>query len=244
MIKFATHTAHLLSWIPDGHEEVLYVSPNAFMEAGKPIRGGVPVCWPWFARREGYPSHGTARTSPWKQLADNKFKYVTNEANLELEVIEDKNTLTIKLTTQNTTFKRFDFTQALHTYFKIGDINKVYIKGHDGQKYYDKVTDRDMIQKGPVIFNGSTDRIYLTSKPSILIDPVMKREILVAKEGSGSTVIWNPGAEKSGNIIDFTADGYFSTCCIEAANTRLDPVQLPAQESYELIQILTVNHLN
>lgn len=241
MIKFASHTAHLISWIPEGQEEVLYLSPKAHMETGKAIRGGVPVCWPWFGNKKGEPSHGFARLQPWKKKTENKFELFANEAKLTLEVEEEGNTLTLKLTTKNTTFKTFEFTQALHTYFKIGDINQISVKGHDQDHYYDKVLDDNGVQEGTLIFNGETDRIYQTTKPSILIDPVMKRTITVSKEGSNSTVIWNPGAKKTEEIQDLPDDGFENFCCIEAANTHLDPISLRADESWVLVQRIVLS---
>jgi len=240
MLKIANHTAHLLSWIPDGHEEVLYLSPDAIMEDGIAIRGGVPVCWPWFGSRKNKPSHGIARISPWKKRSENKYELNTNEAKLILLVEEAETTLTLNLITKNTTFKTYEFTQALHTYFKIGNINKVSIHGLEGDTYFDKVNNENKVQEGTLIFNGETDRIYLTKKPCILRDSVLKREILVSSEGSSSTVIWNPGAIKSKEIKDLPNDGFENFCCIEAANTHFDPVKLLPDQTYTLSQKISV----
>lgn len=64
---FALQGAHLLSWKPAGEEEVLWLSNNTPFKNGVAIRGGVPVCWPWFgpAAQQGLPAHGFARNLPW-----------------------------------------------------------------------------------------------------------------------------------------------------------------------------------
>ncbi|WP_235299305.1 D-hexose-6-phosphate mutarotase [Portibacter marinus] len=241
MLKFAEHTAHLVSWIPEGHQEVLYLSPNAIMKEGEAIRGGVPICWPWFGPRQGKPSHGTARISPWQRKSENKFKLFTNEATLTLLVEEDGPTLTLTLITKNTMFRTFEVTQALHTYFQVGNIHKISIHGHEENAYYDKVLNEHQQQKGTLIFNGETDRIYLTAKPSIIKDPILKREITVSKEGSGSTVIWNPGAKKSREIKDLPDDGFEQFVCVEAANTHLDPVKIKPNDEYTIKQKISIN---
>lgn len=244
MLKFASHTAHLLSWIPEGHSEILYLSPTAVMEEGKAIRGGVPVCWPWFGNRKGQPSHGIARINPWKKRGDYKFELNTNEAKLTLEVEESHDTLIMSLTTKNTSFKTYEFTQALHTYFRVGDIDQVSILGQDQDTYYDKVLEENSIQEGSLVFNGETDRIYLTTRASLLVDPVLRRKITVSKEGSGSTVIWNPGAKKSETIADLPDDDFKLFCCIEAANTHLDTISLRADEQHTLTQKIQVVSLD
>ncbi len=243
MLKFAEHTAHLLSWKPEGHEEVLYLSPQAAMEEGKAIRGGVPVCWPWFGSKKGKPSHGIARTSRWRKKTECKFELNTNEAKLVLKAVEFENTLTLSLISTNTTFKTYDITQALHTYFLIGNINNISIEGHDQEDYYDKVAGANAQQVGLINFDKETDRIYQTKKSSILIDPVMRRKLVIEKEGSASTVIWNPWVEKTKSMADLPDQDYQKFCCIEAANTHLDPLRLKATEQHELIQKITVHHL-
>ncbi|GLR18878.1 D-hexose-6-phosphate mutarotase [Portibacter lacus] len=249
MISFAKHTAHLISWIPEGHDEVMYLSTQAFMEAGKPIRGGVPICWPWFGSLENKPAHGFARINSWNTISENSFSLPEqliqdewgNKASLVFTVTEDGNKLKMELTTTNLDSSEFEFTQALHTYFKVSDINKVSIKGHDKQAYYDKVLDDNDIQKGTLIFNGETDRIYTTTASSLLIDPGLQREILITKKGSNSTVIWNPGPEKSVEMKDMPDDGYLTMCCVEAANTHLDPVTLQPGASHTIVQEITVS---
>ncbi len=255
MISFHPTTSHLISWIPDHSSEVFYLSPCTLFPPEKAIRGGVPICWPWFANNNpGAKSHGFARDHKWKkveggevngrtvfQLQQNAFKTEKYPHQVRLTfIVEATDTLSMHLITENLGNSEIQITQALHSYFLVGNINKIKITGLDQVKYYDKVNDCEEEQSGFIAFEGETDRIYKASNPCTLIDPDLKRTIRVASSGCESTVIWNPGHEKSKQMPDMPDDGYLRMCCIEAANTHFDPVSIPAEGRHTLSQIVSV----
>ncbi len=258
MLSFAPSSSHLLSWVPANHSEVLFLSEKAIIENGKAIRGGVPICWPWFGNKDGLPSHGFARTNSWEIIEKNqttsstKISFQLSEAafdpsiwdekaELIFSVEEEDNRLIMNLITKNTSSRTFEFTQALHSYFNIGNINNINITGLEDASYFDKVNQTaNNIQEGPISFNNETDRIYQSMGSCTLIDPDRKRKIKVSKAGSYSTVIWNPWKTKSVEIKDMADDGYLSMVCIEAANTAFDSISLTPGSSHVLSQIIEI----
>ena len=259
MIEFAPNIAHITSWIHRECGEVFYLSPLVNMTVGTAVRGGVPICWPWFGSKEGAPSHGFARTNKWNLIyqsgAGEPLKYVFNlprqvmkDENypegflLEFEV-EERDGLTMKLTCYNNSKESIEITQALHSYFKIGHIKDIVIEGLDGMTYFDKVSHSESTQVGKLKIDGEVDRIYLTDRDTILIDPILKRKLIISKSGSKSTVIWNPGQKKSASISDLPDADYQYFCCVESANTHLDPVVLNPGDSHTLMQSIQIEQL-
>lgn len=253
-------TAHITSWIPSNFSEVLYLSPLSKTPPEKAIRGGVPICWPNFAAADGLPFHGFARINQW-QLIEDITQDKVNIKNFELptETIEsswdDKAKLTFKvtskeqklemtLTTTNLDEKPITITEALHTYIKVGDVRSVEITGQEGDEYYDKVADQNKVQKGPINFTKETDRIYQTSDSSTLIDPTLGRKLVISKSGASSTVIWNPWQDNAIEMTDFPDDDYLHMCCIEAANTHLNPVTIQPGKSHSLSQKIEIFKLS
>ena len=256
MIEFAPNTAHITSWIPRKFGEVFYPSPFAKMTVGTAVRGGVPICWPWFGPKEGASSHGYARTNKWNLIhqsgAGDTLKYVFNLSRqiikyenypedllLEFEV-EESDGLIMKLTSHNNSKESIEITQALHSYFKVGHIKDIVIEGLDGTTCFDKVSHLHSKQVGKLRISGEVDRIYLTDRDTILIDPILKRKLLISKSGSKSTVVWNPGQKKSTAISDLPDADYQYFCCVESANTHLDPVVLEPGDSHTLMQSIQI----
>lgn len=253
----ALQGAQLLTWAPRDQPAVVWQSPDARFIAGKSVRGGVPVCWPWFgphATDAGLPAHGIARNIPWEVLGTGKrendtithleLRLVHNDATRqlwphpsELELhIDVGAALEMQLITRNTGAQAFTLGQALHTYFVVGDIRKVEVQGLDGCSYIDKVgTEQRRQQHGPVTFNGETDRIYVDSETDCLIDdPVLQRRIRVSKRGSRSTVVWNPWIDKSARLGDMGENGYLHMLCVESSNAADDVVTVAAGDEYRL----------
>lgn len=258
MISIHPSTAHLISWIPDNSSEVLYLSPTALYPPEKAIRGGVPICWPWFANNKvGAKAHGFARDNKWTVLEKNEkngfYSFQLQKIAFKKEkfiyplrltfIIEEDESLRMTLITENQSDTECTITQALHTYLLIGNIENVRISGLDNVEYYDKVTDSHDIQSGFLSFNGETDRIYKTGAPTTLIDPDLKRKIRISSDGCQSTVIWNPGVEKATKMNDMPNDDYKKMCCIEAANTHLDPITIPAFGKHAISQFISVQLL-
>jgi glucose-6-phosphate 1-epimerase len=244
----ALQGAQVTAWQPVGHKPVIWLSKAAKFAPGKSIRGGVPLCWPWFGPHEsepGYPGHGFARTLPWTLLAARKLP--DGRVRLEFEpamnataraqwphpsqakcTVTVGQELVVALSTRNTGKAPFQVSQALHTYFAVGDIRQANIAGLDGCAYIDKVDgSKRKKQKGAVTFSGETDRVYLdTAGCCGIVDPVLKRTILITSTGSRSTVVWNPWAEKAAKMGDFGKHGEDRMVCVETANAVDDVITL------------------
>ncbi|MFV8982913.1 D-hexose-6-phosphate mutarotase [Serratia fonticola] len=219
--------AHLLAWQPSGDKPVLWLSNNTPFKNGVAIRGGVPICWPWFGPA-GSPSHGFARNQPWQLTAHDE-----DENGVILTFTLQDNEQTRKLWPHAfTLIARFKLgeecemeleshgdyqaTAALHSYFQIGDIDKVKVAGL-GEHYIDKVAKGiEARQVGELEFTGQTDRVYTQATPCSLIkDPVLQRTIEVNHHYMSDVIAWNPGVELSCSMADMPNDGYKTMVCVE-----------------------------
>jgi D-hexose-6-phosphate mutarotase len=246
--RIALQGAHVMTYQPAGHAPLIWLSKFAKFAPGKSIRGGVPLCWPWFgphATDAKLPGHGFARTVPW-QLLDAKL-LPDHRVRLEFELVQTEATralwphactvrnivtvgpeLEVELATTNTGTAAFELGQALHTYFEIGDIRKATVTGLANCDYIDKVDGgARKAQHGAVSFSGETDRVYLGTRGHCEIhDPALGRRIVVTSTGSRSTVVWSPWAEKADKMGDFGTDGWTAMVCVETANAVEDVIQL------------------
>jgi glucose-6-phosphate 1-epimerase len=252
----ALQGAHVLAWQPRGEEPVIWLSPDAKFAPGKSVRGGVPVCWPWFgahATESSFPAHGFARTIPWAVASTERHPDGSTRITFRLEpndvtraqwphatpvetVVTVGQKLEIALVTRNAGTSAVTIGEALHTYFAISDIRQVSVAGLDGRAYLDKVKNfaREK-QSGPIRFTGETDRIYLdTDKECAIEDPGLRRRIRISATGSRSTVVWNPWVEKAEKMGDFGKDGWTRMVCVETANAADDIVTIPAGGEYRL----------
>lgn len=252
--RVAGHGAHLMEWQPAGHDPVLYLSPQAVMRAGKSIRGGVPVCWPWFNAhpdRADLPSHGLARTRFWEPVsclstdtgAELVFTLADDDHTRALWPCEFRLTLRMQLgtdlqlslRTENRGPEAFGITEALHSYLAVGDIRRTRIEGLAETTYVDTVglaTGR--IQSGAVEFSGEVDRIYASHGPVTVQDASGRREVLVENTGSGSVVVWNPWIEKATALADLPDEDFGSFVCIETANVGAARIIVPPGGHHEL----------
>ena len=237
--KVALQGAHVMSWCPAGGEEVLYLSPEAVFAEGKAIRGGIPLCWPWFNAHptdKSLPAHGLARNQMWDLESEE-----ADESGVTLKLSLKSAVWTAVVTIQlgaalEVSFETFSFSKeplmisgALHTYLRVGDAKQIKIHGLEDTSYLDTVGERVVRQQeGTVVIDREVDRIYESSSSVRLEDPVLKRTILVEKEGSPSTVVWNPWSEKAAALGDLPDDGFHDFVCIEAAiaNDRAVEVKL------------------
>lgn len=252
----ALQGAHVMTWQPAKQKPVIWLSKAAKFAPGKSIRGGVPLCWPWFgphAKEANYPGHGFARTIPWSLLSAGKlpdgrvrleFEPVMNDAaraqwphdsTVKYSITVGQE-LVVGLATKNTGKTPFVLGQALHTYFEIGDIKQVEIAGLTGCTYIDKVDGgKRKKQKGTVTFAGEADRVYLgTAGCCGIVDPAMKRTLLITSTGSRSTVVWNPGKEKAAKMGDFGNKGENRMVCVETANAADDVISLAPGETHRM----------
>ncbi|MDO5494346.1 MAG: D-hexose-6-phosphate mutarotase, partial [bacterium] len=197
------HGAHLTEWTPAGQEQVLWLSSTSRFEEGMPIRGGIPLCLPWFSRGpsgDKEPMHGLARLNPWELTgASDSDGTVTLQLALQQDEWSASLTLTIgeelglELTTTNHGDSNLQVEEALHTYFMVSDVALVSVEGLDGARYFDKVADEHASQEGAITFEGATDRVYESAEPVTILDPGLGRRIQIEKQSSENTVVWNPG---------------------------------------------------
>jgi glucose-6-phosphate 1-epimerase len=254
---------HVVAWEPRGHKPVLWLSPGR-PTAGKALRGGIPVCWPWFADHPTdttKPAHGFVRTRPWRLVAaSRKAEVVRVQLSIATHaddaliwphsacvdiVVTLGETLALDLVTHNTGTDTFALTQALHTYFAVGDSAKVTVEGFDGLSYADKLDGFSRRrQTGVITFAGEVDRIYDTHDGhAVIIDRHWQRRIEIAKSGSRSSVVWNPGAVKGAQLGDLGSDGWRRFVCVETCNAGRDIVHLDPRAVQTLSATYTVSHL-
>ena len=245
---------HILAYQKNG-EERIWMSPKANLESGKSIRGGIPVCWPWFGAHpsdESKPAHGFARTSMWT-LVDTQdhedFASVTlglensvanplfpHDCSLALKVtLTDK--LSVELITTNLGSQPIEITQALHTYLPISDLDRATIYGLEGVEYADKLKgfDRATEIRQKVDLKAPTDRVYFDDSNCLILRDE-NRETHIYKQNSATTVVWNPGRETAANMSDIGEENYRGFLCIEAANAMDDKISIEPGESFTLRQ--------
>ncbi len=247
------HGGHVISFKPTGQEDVIWLSEKTEFNSDKAIRGGIPVCWPWFGRLAA-PAHGFARTSQW-HLVEHKetdngvivcLGLEESEATLAIWpfafqarlYIEVSETLKVTLDVCNTDDKPWTFSGALHSYFNIANIVESITTGM-GPEYSDGLQGGKICQGGKELqLTGTIDRIYTQPEDTILItDPENTRSISVKNSGDNSAVIWNPWLENSTNMADMADDGYKTMLCVEStyhANSLEEGKTLQPGESHQL----------
>lgn len=255
------HGAHVTSWRPDGAKEVLYLSPRSLWQDGAAIRGGVPVCFPWFGNKADdpkAPAHGFVRTKSWHL---DSIEHKGDEVSVTMFTDSSKSTqkwwpsdfrllyratfgaeLVLELIASNTGMAPLRFEEALHAYYKVGDATKTSISGLDHTQYLDKTDSfREKTQTGDVLVKAETDRVYLdTEKPLRMVDGVLQRKIVVTKEHSRTTVIWNPFPEKAAALKDLGQDQWKSMLCIEVTNVGDYAVELAPGEQHRMVARVSV----
>ena len=244
------HGSHVTHWAPRGQRPVLYISSRSKFEPGTPIRGGVPLIFPWFGpRSDGRqgPLHGFARVAEWTLESAGLRPDGAVELNLALAPGETSRSLgydsfqlrfraafgsrlELELEVANHASTPLHFEDALHTYFSIADIHRVGITGLAGTTYVDKTDALARKQAGEVIrITRETDQVHLNTAAACEIDdPVWQRRIVVEKSGSSATVVWNPWIEKCRSLADMAPDDWQSMLCLETANALDNAVTLRA----------------
>jgi D-hexose-6-phosphate mutarotase len=249
--------AHVAEWKPGHSDPVLFMSGRSHFAPGKAIRGGVPVCFPWFANRAGVtgaPAHGFARTTEWS------VESLHQTPNGEIDVAFDLSdtpasrehwpyafaaryrvriglTLSMTLEVENTGAGAFSFEEALHTYFRVSDVGQVEVGGLENTEFIDKVDafSRKRLGSEPLRFSSETDRVFVkTASTCVLRDPGLRREIVVEKSGSATTVVWNPWSAKAKAMADFGDDEWPGMLCIETANTGENSITLPGGQKHTM----------
>ncbi|HYA66499.1 MAG TPA: D-hexose-6-phosphate mutarotase [Burkholderiaceae bacterium] len=260
--------AHLTTWQPRSQKvPVIWISSAAQYAARKSIRGGIPLCWPWFGPHGTHshlPSHGFVRTMAWELRSGRRMG--GGETQLALELSDSEHTralwpqhfhlelqltigmsLTVELITTNTGINEFVVGEALHTYFRIGDIEAIRILGLDGAEFVDKVSGgRRTRQEGAVRMHGEVDRVYVHSLSDCAVeDAELRRRIHISKSGSRSTIVWTPWAQKAQQMGDLgrgTKDqgGWREMVCVESGNALENVVHVPAGAEHRLSAVYRV----
>jgi glucose-6-phosphate 1-epimerase len=231
--------ANVTSWKPRGREEVLFVSSQSRWEDGHAIRGGVPICFPWFGAKKNdpkAPAHGFVRTKSWQlesiaQTADGVTVAMFTESSeetkrwwpSEFRVVYRAtfgSELGLELEVTNTGKASMHFEEALHAYHRVGNIEEVRVRGLDTVRYLDKTdANREKTQQGEIAISSETDRVYLdTTAPIDVDDTSLKRHTHVMKENSRTTVVWNPWVEKAHSLSDLADDEWARMICVETSN--------------------------
>jgi D-hexose-6-phosphate mutarotase len=258
----AVQGGHVITFQPHSQAPILWVSRLSAYEVGKTIRGGIPVCWPWFGAHPTDPTkpfHGFARAAMWQVMGTSvgpsdvtqiRMSLCDSEATWQLWpyafdlqiVVTVGSQLQIELVARNTGDRPFTCSGALHTYYQIGDARQVAIQGLEGCEYLDKVDAfQRKRQQGPVTLAAETDRIYLdTTATCVVDDPVLGRRIQVEKQGSRTTVVWNPWAEKAQLLADFGDEEYLTMVCVETANADTDLVTVAPGGEHDLKVVIGI----
>jgi glucose-6-phosphate 1-epimerase len=250
------HGAHVAHFQPKGARPVLWVSRQSQFTMGKPIRGGVPVCFPWFGPKAGEPTapvHGFARLRPWlleqvepdasgglraalRLAADDETRRFFPHDFVARLLVSVSRVLRLELEVRNTGATPFRFEEALHSYFAVGDARRLAIGGLEGAGYLDKAD--AMARKtllAPLAITGETDRVFGGHSGRIAIDdPVWGRRIGIARTGSKTAVVWNPWTAKAKAMPDFGDDEWSEMVCVESANALDDAVTLEPGASHLL----------
>lgn len=245
--------AQLLEFQATGRKPLLWLSPAAAFATGKAIRGGIPLCFPWFGphpQDPGKPAHGFARTRAWTLSAveaagDALLLTFSLEADaatralwphdfiLRLVMTLGRNA-SLQLHVANTGLTDFRFGFALHSYFPVGDVRRTRIDGLDGVEYIDQLAPgrTRARQSGPVRFTGETDRIYLhVPGECCLVDEAEGQAIRITASDCRSLVVWNPWQDKAARLGDMPASSWRGMVCIENGNVEDDQIDLPAGAS-------------
>jgi glucose-6-phosphate 1-epimerase len=249
------HGAQVTSWKPAGSEEVIFLSRHARWEEGKAIRGGIPICFPWFrgkADDSHAPAHGVVRTKIWtlesiEQNAGSVTVSMSTESDagsrnwwpadfLLRQSVTFGAELKLEFTVTNTGSAPFCFEEALHTYYKVGDVQESYIRGLDGTTYLDNTdSNKEKKQIGDVRIASATDNAYLNTQNDLqLLDPVLNRSIHIAKQNSRSTVVWNPWAEGAKTFSDLGEDEWPHMLCVEGSNILQNIVELAPNKDHRM----------
>jgi glucose-6-phosphate 1-epimerase len=241
--------AHVARWQPASAEHpVLFLSAKSQFLAGKPIRGGVPLVFPWFAERKGgLPGgmHGFARTLPWEVVAAERrgkdvalsFRLLPNQTTRDLgfdhfvlvyEAVVGTS-LSLTLEAENVGDSPLSFEEALHAYYSISDVRQIEVSGLADTDYLDRAdkAKRKHQGAGAIRFAGETDQLHLNTEDAVTIsDPKWRRRMVIEKRGSDSTVVWNPWIEKAARLADFGDDEWPHMVCVEPANAAENAVTL------------------
>ncbi len=258
--EICLYGAHVMSYRPHSTLDILWLSPLSNFEAGKPIRGGIPVCFPWFGPHKTDPEkplHGFGRLMNW-DVVETKI-LPTDETMVRLQLCSSAETkaywpfdfcaemgikigqkLVVSLKVTNTSAQAFEYSCALHSYFYLSAIENITIEGLENTRYYNQLQPGDYVQEDAELkISQAETRHYLnTEEPCIISDSIFRRRIKVEKTGSRVTTVWNPWQETCATIGDMPDNAWETFVCIEAVNAFDDTIKLLPQETHEISALI------
>ncbi|WP_348260809.1 D-hexose-6-phosphate mutarotase [Telmatobacter sp. DSM 110680] len=255
--------AQVTSWIPTGRDEVLFLSKKSYWEAGRAIRGGIPVCFPWFRAKTDdphAPSHGFVRIREWRvqsiaQVSEDSVcaclstesdeasrRWWPYEFRLEYRITVGAS-LQLRLKMENLGQSTLRFEEALHTYFKVGDVKQAKVRGLDGVAYLDnRDGNREKMQSGDLTLSGQTDNAYKNAQYNIqIVDPVLSRTMITEKQGSASSIVWNPWSEGASSLADMDNEEWREMLCVEGGNILSSAVEVAPHKNHTMTITLSVD---
>jgi glucose-6-phosphate 1-epimerase len=258
------HGANVTSWKPAGRDEVLFVSSKSRWEEGQAIRGGIPICFPWFRAKVDdahAPAHGFVRTKMWqlesiavndRGVAVSMFtesdaetrRWWPAEFRLVLRVIFGSE-LNLDLVCTNTGTTPLRFEEALHTYNRVSDVARVRLQGLDTVRFLDNTdSNKEKTQHGDVVIASQTDNAYVDTKSETdLLDAHMHRQIRLKKANSTTTVVWNPWRDAAAKLRDLGDGEWTQFLCVEASNILGAAVLLKPGQTHTMTAVLSVAEL-
>lgn len=264
--EIALYGACVLSFKPKtASEDILWISPTAVYSGHKPIRGGIPICWPWFGAHpleSELPAHGFVRNMLWSledsEVLDSGATQVilSCESNndtmaiwphaFRLELcVEVAESLSITLTTFNLSDESMIITEALHSYFNVSQASDIQVHGLEGSTHMDKLSDAPAVeQTGVIHLVPPMDSVYVNHRGAAVIeDSGYQRNIRIDKQSSASSVVWNPGPEIVKGFNDIPHDQWQAFLCVEAGNIFENAVKIPAGQKHALTMQLSSQDL-
>ena len=250
------HGAQVTSWKPAGAEEAIFLSQHSHWQDGRAIRGGIPICFPWFRAKADdaqAPAHGFVRTREWQLDSvtaegdgcvavtcstgsdDATRRWWPHEFRL-VHRVTIGSSLHLELTVTNLGSAPFVFEEALHTYFRVGAAERARVRGLDQVTYLDNTDgNREKVQSGDVALTAPTDNAYLNTRSALeLIDPTLHRILRTNKQNSETTVVWNPWQQGAATLADLGADEWRLMTCVEASNILRSAVSLAPGEQHAM----------
>jgi len=257
------HGGHVTRWRPAGHDDVLFLSRSSRFSPDRAIRGGVPLCFPWFGAHPTDPdaaAHGFARVLDWSLV---RAEQDGDDVVLVLELGDSPVTrasawphpfratlsvtvgarLVLALRVENTGTAPVTYEEALHTYLAVGDVRRIAVTGLEASRYLDKVAGGQLVAAtgDAVRLTGETDRIYLdTAGATTVDDPAGRRRTTVTADHAATTVLWNPWADKAAGLADLGDEEWTGMVCVETSNVGPAAVTLEPGASHTLTATLEV----
>lgn len=263
-VVIAEQGAQVLEYGHDGEPPILWLSEQAAYRIGHGVRGGVPVCWPWFGALDrnpasvaqqytlsDSPAHGLVRQQPWQlseqhlgdeqaaltfQLAEQADTQPLPPVTPTLTVTLSDTALTLTLSNHNHGNHPVSLSQALHTYLAVADSRRITVHGLEQTPYVDALADWQTRQDEQALqLQQETDRLYLQLPAQLQVeDPLWQRRIQLTCRGSHSAVVWNPWVEKSQRLSQFAADAWQRMLCIETARVLDNVLTLAPGERHKM----------